>query len=618
MEYRWVRRFAVQMVVLGVLLGGPIAGADVTPTALPFDATLSMYVGHSGTWYNYNAHQEETAEVEDPVAAFEATETFSEDVDVWADHQINDPAIPTGWLFFSPVDEEEMALHVVIRDTQSRLGDVVVRDRDTWQIAGVLPANEAGSEIDGSLVVNPSTEAYSLEVRDQTHSNLLFHAAANNPRVEQAFAFSQLYGWTPNCGGDHNGEQCPGDPLSLPSGDPRSTDGKTVSGAGPAPSINGCAGPKEYTNDTQEQVAITPIYPLQDKEIVKDVAPPFGNLSLEASTAIGAKIEAARQAYQGGHAVLQSYAVKPFARVMVHWPVALTGGATAILYVPYRGRTTNHVTVEASIAGKVNEEWGAGSGASDPADAVVLSLAAKWGPGEKKMGCLPPVKVGTLWGLTCSAAAAPGITFEEGITSDVTFELHVNVPPGLKDGEGLVEPGQAWTTPAPPGPDPDDRVLTFPGDGEPLGHCTVQLPKGWKWKAKGKPATLGGEDDVYGEGSVAPFNVPHSTEVAIVCPLVKLLILKVKAENPHHGAEESVIEVEMQDGATWRPESSGETVGQANGDQIWFHMGPVGPGRYRARGQSKQPGAEWSNWYEFTVAAGYEQIVTVIAPLPQN
>jgi hypothetical protein len=615
--HQWVHGFGARVVALTLLLGGCVASAGVTPTPLPFDATLSIYVGHSGTWYNCNAGKDETAEIEDPVAAFEATETFSEDVEVWADHQINDPPIPTGWLFFSPVVEAEMTLHVVVRDTQSRLGDVVVRDRDTWQIVGVLPANEAGSQIDGMLVVDPSAEAYSLEVRGQPHSNLLCHAAANNPRVEQAFVFSQLYGWTPSCGGDHQGGQCPGDPLHLPAGDPRATEGKTVVDVGPVPSINGCAGPKEYTNDTQEQVSISPLYPLQDKELLKDIAFPIGNLSPEAATAIGAKIDAARQAYQAGHAVLQSYTVKPFARVKVHWPVSLTGGATAVLYVPYRGRTTNRVTVEANIAGKVNEEWGAGSGAADPADAVVLSLTAKWGPGEKRMACLPPVKVGTLWGLTCSATAAPGVTLEEGITSDVTFELHVNVPPGLNDGEGLVEPGQAWTTPAPPGPSPMARALTFPGDGEPLGHCTVQLRKGWKWQAKGKPANMGGEDDVYGEGTVPFFDAPPESNVSIVCPFVKLLVLKVKAVLNQGGATESVIEMERQDGTNWVPAGGGDTVQEGN-DQIWTHMGPVGPGTYRVRGRTNNPEGAWGAWVEFGVVPAVELTKTVTVPQPGN
>jgi len=441
-ECRWVLRVAVQMVVLGMLLGGPIAAADVTPTALPFDAALSMYVGHSGTWYNCNAGEEETAEIEDVLAAFEATETFSEDVDLWADHQINDPPSPTGWLFFCPVEEEEMSLHVVVRDTQNRLGDVVVRDRATSQTVGVLSANEAGSEIDGSLEVSPIAEAYSFEVRDQTLSNVMFTAAANKPWVEDVIVLTHEYGWVPNCGDDHGGV-CPGSNLTLsqPYGDPKSTTGKTSTGS---PSeVMGCAGPTALTNDSQSGATVNPKYwSVKNKQIVTDLnwTPP-PSLFLPAAEKIVESIGDARDTFLNGAPLFpQGLQVKPFSVVTGHWPMTLTGTIVSLIYLPYRGLTAQKTENTGKAEGKV--DWSSGEG--KPTPSISVTLARTWGAGDRRMTqCGDPIAIGDVWGLTCSAFPSAGLYPEEGITRPFTITLYTDIPDGPIGGLGTAERLQA-------------------------------------------------------------------------------------------------------------------------------------------------------------------------------
>jgi hypothetical protein len=604
------------MVMLGVLLGGSIAGADVTPTALPFDAALSMYVGHSGTWYNYNAGEEESAEIEDVVAAFEATETFSEDVDLWADHQINDPTIPTGWLFFSPVDEEPMTLHVVIRDTQNRLGDVVVRDRVTSQTVGVLSANEAGSEIDGTLEVSPTAEAYSLEVRDQTLSNVLFTAGANKPWIDKAVVCTHTYGWTPNCGDAHEGDSCPGigHPLSPPYGDPTSLDGKTASGQPIA--IDGCSGPRTYTNDSTIKVTIGSRYSdLQTKHLLRNVDwAPGPALTAAAAESILSAITAARQPFQGGTSFLQGLDVKPYSVSTGHWPVQLTGAVTSIIYLPFRGTAVQEEVWRWKAGLSVN--WNLGENELTPA--ITVSGGYEAGPGTTRRDtqCGVPVPVGDVWGLTCCAGTAATLSAEQCITTPVTFALRADIPYGLIGGLGTAEFDQAWTTPAPPSPG-GGTPLVFPGSGELKGLCTVGLAKGWKWKATGEPGTgLGGEDDVYTEGSDGPFMIPGTSQSTLHCELEKLITLNVKAVADQGGAAESCIWLERKPGTTWVYAGDGDTVATGN-DQIWTHMGPVGPGTYRVRGHLKNPEGEWGEWVEFEVVPAVELTKTVTVPMPE-
>lgn len=129
---------------------------------VPFDTALSIYVGHDGTWYRYDVGQAEEAEIEDALGVFAPNEEVSDDPDIWVDHQVNDPPSPSGWTFFSAVDTEPMSLHVMVADTQNRLGQVVVTDRYTGATVGTLTANAQGSSISGSLTVDPTREAFRL------------------------------------------------------------------------------------------------------------------------------------------------------------------------------------------------------------------------------------------------------------------------------------------------------------------------------------------------------------------------------------------------------------------------------------------------------------------------
>lgn len=130
---------------------------------------------------------------------------------------------------------------------------------------------------------------------------------------------------------------------------------------------------------------------------------------------------------------------------------------------------------------------------------------------------------------------------------------------------------------------------------------------------------MGGEDDVYSEGTVGPFDSPGTTgQKTINSDLLKLLTLKVKAVlDQGGGAAESEIAMEMKQGTNWVPAGGGDTVQEGN-DQICTHMGPVGPGTYQVRGRTKNPEGAWGAWGEFGVVPAVELTKTVTVPQPGN
>ncbi|MEN6643378.1 MAG: PKD domain-containing protein [Armatimonadia bacterium] len=143
-----------------------VGAGEQTPKAFPFDPALSVYVGFSGMWVNYRTGGSEFREIEGPVAGFLPGEKVSDAPDIWGRRQINDPQSPTGWTFFAPDPDETMQMHVIVRDTQKRLGDVLITNRETGAELGTIAADVAGEQVDG-LIDLPNDFYFLLTIREK-------------------------------------------------------------------------------------------------------------------------------------------------------------------------------------------------------------------------------------------------------------------------------------------------------------------------------------------------------------------------------------------------------------------------------------------------------------------
>jgi hypothetical protein len=259
----------------------------------------------------------------------------------------------------------------------------------------------------------------------------------------------------------------------------------------------------------------------------------------------------------------------------------------------------------------------AGVGEERPSHAVAAAIAASWKPEDTKTyKSGPPVAVGDVWGLRAHAVEEPSAVPLMGIAAPVTLELWAKRWPrmsgalGLTGGTGTVEVAKAWVDPAPPAARPARVELNFPSDGEGKGKCTVELAKGWKWKATAGPTV-----PAYSEGHVGPFGVPGRGNLRIGSPLKALLCLRIRTLAP--GREDQPAQVELHRRAVqdvWLPVDTGETTQQLNGEQVWTYPQPLFPGTYRVRARAMA--GPWSGWEEFGLAIGVE--VTKIITVPQG
>jgi hypothetical protein len=596
------RAFSVPLAFMGALLIGASGGrlAAQQPTPLPFARSLSMYVGHRGTWLNYGSGQQERAEIEDPLAAFRAAEPVGEDPDQWAYCQINDPQVPNGWTFFTPVGDRPMKLHVIVRDAQGRLGGAEISDRDTGISFGTVPAKADGSHIDGCLPVPPTREAFTLLVRGKDNGTILFRAATNNPRIADVVVIAAQYDWEPNKGEEHD---CPIVPPSRRLwGALGSAEGKRT--GHPDLDTRACAGPLEFTNDTPYVVQAEPKYPLREKQVVKDTTTTFEDkrFTPQAQRHLRTALAAVRKSWEGSP-VLPLLELPPFSRGIGHWPAGLEGQMKAVVCFPYRGRRSHrpHIARWLEVCEVSSPQSGIGQQA--PSQAVAAAIADTWGPYERMAyQSQAPIAIGDVWGLRAWSGGTPdGLT--EAITTPVTFELWgdmVAPPPGAPgrlDGRGTAAVVEPWTDARPPHPAFGDMGLSFSD------------PDSWRWKATGEPSPR----MAYSKGEVGPFEVPGNDTVRIVCHLEKLLCLKIKTASEGGEHVQANVELEQQvEGGIWTASWVGETTRQPNGEQVWAYSLPLSPGTYRARARAGK--GPYSEWHQFDVAIGIEQIEGVTVP----
>ena len=587
---------------------------------VPFDTALSVYVGHDGTWHRWDTDQDEAAEIEDPVAAFQANEPLADDADSWLEHQINAPPVPAGWGFFSPALGAGMQLHVVVHDTQNRLGQVVITERDTGAPLGTLAANEAGSAVDGSISIDPALEQFAINVRAKDSGLTICQAGANDPAYDDVLVITRAYSWAPNRGPDH---ACMVVGFGPPYGDPKIVGGKVAQAVGPM--YCGCDGGVGFMNNNPWRGSVAPAFGL-DTETLLDPCNEWdaGGLNPTSGAKVEAALQAARNAYDPGTLVHMNYRPPPYSQGVAHFPVQLRGGWDGVLYFPYRQTTETEGSWLVKLGTTFNEEFGEGIGTTDPPGAVAIAISRSW---ETKAGDLAkvvdkPIAVGNVKGLLASKADDSAAQPIAPITQPVTVELWADMlPPDgaegyIGGGTGHATRGDAKTDPPPPPIGPGNMDLAFPGDGAQKGRCTVQLAKGWTWKIQGP-----GFMNYTGGGVDIPLDVPPANTLRINYTLNVLLALNVATVGPVPGQQGNVgvpalVELERVADGVWQAVAAGQTQ---TAPYIWTN-GPREPGEYRVR--AKRTGtampAPWGDWTGFTVTVGMSKDVQVMAPLPSG
>jgi len=588
-----------------VTVTGSYGGQEAQDTAIavveeaepsPATESISIYVAHDGTWLNYRIPEYEEAEVEDFVAVFTPPEQITDDPEVWAAHQINDPQIPAGWLFFEAASP--MELHVLIRDTGNRLGEVVVTDRYTEDLVGTLDADALGSEIDGRLSVNPTAEAFDLNVKDTEGATLIL-AAADKAEVNDAVAGMHVYMWEANSGDEHAG--CPVE-REAPWGNPADATGKeSLPEPGPPAARTACCGRNEFNNDKASAGEERPQYQLHDKDRLRDEAKLPGDLQPEAGDAVQAKIDAAQALFPvGGPFIHQPYEVPPFSQGVVHFPASVDGRVAAVVYVAYRSKTATKFVIGPLIQAQISQAAAAGGNSPNPSESWAAGIT--FTPTQVKQWRVVGAgrSAGNVWGLYAGNATAvlEGIN---GITSPVTLELTTDIPGGPASGTGTVTLGPAWTEKSPPGVMGQTEL---PLDFGANGQCVVDLAKGYKWTAKGGPMMYYDEDTV-------EFNAPPTGTVTLQCHLQVLITLRVKTTDPDNQPAEAHVEVYQQDGANWILHSNGDTV-EVAGEQVFIDSIPLWPGTYKIRAQAKfGPNPPWVEGPLFAVTPAVELIKSI-------
>lgn len=581
---------------------------EETPKITGFDSSLSIYVGFRGHWINFSTGESEFAEIEAPVAVFQPGEQVADDFETWFSHLINSPRVPAGWSFFSPDVSEPMEMHAIVRDTQNRLGDVVITDRDTGAPVGTITANATGSQIDGYVAVSPSARYFQLGVRDKAAGTICV-AATNNLKIEDCFVFPGWYGFNPNRGDDHTDDPCPFGELFGPWGDPEDLDGKVAALQGPTAGL-ACAGIVAFENDSASSTQRLPKYLLRDKVILREFGWTYEGLPLNVAEKVQAEIDAVRALYTGGTFFDTPLLVSPYSKGKGHWGRTVVSHIDSLICVPYGGKTEWKYSISGEISGGI--DWSKGVDTERPS----VEVAAKVTWSQKDMGkwqIAPPIPVGDLFALTAGTQGAPDASPLEAITTSVTFTLMADKtcpePPGEPDTPGLIG-GEATITRVSKltTADPPDvgwpGTLVFPAQGDDKGTCIKEMPKGWRYRVTFQ------DDGLYACDPIE-FNVPDTTELEIKVKLQMLQFLYVVTERDGQGVH---AEVELRD-----PNQVTRYVGDSepfDGGYRYWQGGIVPDGIWSVRARDKD-GGQFSEWQNFQVVYSYiPKTVTVQVPAP--
>jgi len=328
---------------------------------------------------------------------------------------------------------------------------------------------------------------------------------------------------------------------------------------------------------------------------------------------------ALRAQLTGGELAVERYAAPPFSRGTCHWWGGLEGELRAVVYYPYRGRRRDRAEMAAFLH-KMAESLGPAGGRDSavPCQAVADAERAKWDPYREQWCAIwTPRPVGDIWVLRAKQFSDPHPCPLHAITAPVTFELWADITPpnGVPDrvgGYGTAEWTEAWTTPEPPRP--TWPGLHFPPDGPDRGRCTVELAKGWKWKASARPRATG-----YSTGELRPLNVAGAAARRLDIQLEKLLTFRagVVTDATPAVAQPAEVELELQvQGGLWAQVNAGPTTEQPNGDCVRVAYRPLAPGTYRVRAKRLNAAArEWSEWEVFEVMPGIELTKTIAVPM---
>lgn len=578
------------------------------PKKVPFDPALSVYVGFSGHWINYATGQSEFREIEAPVALFGPGEQVSDDSDIWGARQTNSPQTPAGWNLYGPDDSEPMQMHVIIRDTQNRLGNVLITNRDTGAEIGTIDANAAGSQIEGFVTVASATEAFLLDIRDRAASrggaagNTMAQAAADMPGFDDMIVCALGYAWNPNRG--HEGECRVAQNRDQIWGDPKDVQGKVAFeglGFGTA-----CCGETQFTNDDDAPGQAAPKYPLLDKAILRDINAAGGDYPPDARVAIIAAVQAARASYQNGASFLDQCQTLPFSTGTAHWKVDVQGEVVSLVGAPIKKR--HKINWSPKITTQIQSNAALGNNQADPSIAVAAGV--EWSGDLVKVGVGKPIGLGSLYGLRASGKGTP-FPDAQGITTPVTITLRADKrwtddSAGPTGGTGIVTNEGAWTDPSPPQDAVTTDQLIFPADGDSKGVCTVQLAKGFKYKVTGR----GGVPPFYSDGTFGPFNVPATNNVTVNTEFLVQFGVEVHLQGgTPAGPRAGEIELKHYGGEMVIANSVGQTGS--------YTTSQLDPGPYQVRGRAN--GGDWCEWYSFQAEKStlVKQVtLTVVVPPP--
>jgi len=559
------------------LLASMCLASGQAPVALPTDPDLAAYVGSTGRFQSRTLPETRNLSMAAWAAAFGPGETF--DFAALMDRAYLELGLPDedGWGEFIALDDN-LTIHVHVTDRKSRLACVRVYEVPSGALIGTLQASQGGAIVQGTLSNDAEVRDYKLEIVSAGGA-LLSTLAVDLGKWDAVSWISVGGGFEPFCpapiactrytprGADSNP---PGNDYFRITGDPRTAPGAS-SGTTYVATSQGCA-TMDVTNDSATPITKSP--PAAYMQFVKkDV--------IHNSVALGSikfGDPAAMTALQNLMAsltvrdlaqALSSVSFPPYSEGYAYWQPVFTGQVTAILAAPYeRVRKGGSWTV---LLGAIVP----GLTGADFLSRLLVSAAGTWLQNEQnrlesKFRPGDVRSLGDVYSLVTAQGAAEARNLAP-LLAPVTFQVQPSVspsPPFTPVFSGTVELDNppACTSPPPPGP-ANGGVLTFNAKGT----ATMQLAKGYRWKATGQILSPMGYT-----ASTMAFQTPCSQTVVIPTTLTTLLQLNVFTRTPT-GPGPALVKVKL-NGVVVR---EGTSAPQPNGHYMVSLAGsPFAPGTY--------------------------------------
>jgi len=605
------RRSFLSSALLSPLVAAPSlasAQAELPYASLPQNPNISVRIIISGQFQQLSSgYNTANLELLANVASYglnEPIDPVAMDSRLIAEFTVPDEA---GWGYFAPV-EDLVKISFAIRDTQNRLGKIVVRDLATGQILKELTANATGSLLSRNLYVDWDISHLQIEGISRTNAPL-FKLGSNRGFPDTVVPVTITGRFrphrppfiaSPNASFNPCSEQTTvGMELTNGTeGDPRLSSG-TRSGLQGIGITRNCAF-VDYVNDIAAATSVPPpgVYAslVKGEAILDTASAAAAVLKVKEPASLQAVLNRINEIRSGIDAspALTPLSVVPYSEVTCKWTANLTGQATAVLVVPYEKVKKNQnfwSDILSTIAGVLTPK-------ADIFSVLVKSTANQALENNNQLRQQTNLKPNEVMALGDIYVLSSGEYIKHTtrilpVLKPVAFKLEPDIMPPSGTtiaGVGTATALGAWTNPSPLG-------LTNAGQLSFDSNRMAQrnLASGYNWRVTGQITQPPG----YVTEPAAEFQTPTTETIIVRCKLTVLIRLRVITNRS--------CRVKIMQGTNVVASGNTETI---DGKQE-FRLGTLSTGNYtiEARYEEGQPPIIYEASTTIAVVPAAERIV---------